>query len=163
MSVDDRLVDIRRARMEDIRQIYALLQFFAGQNLLLGRPLSSLYDHLRDFQVAVAAADSGRVVGVCALHICWENLAEIRSLAIAESFQQRGIGRKLVNACLAEARQLGISRVFTLTYQPAFFRKLAFKHIDKNELPHKVWSDCINCPMFPDCNEEALIRDEENL
>ncbi|MDZ7642293.1 MAG: N-acetyltransferase [Desulfurivibrio sp.] len=152
---------IRRARMEDIRQIYALLQFFAGRNLLLGRPLSSLYDHLRDFKVAVAAAEPGQVVGVCALHICWENLAEIRSLAIAESFQARGLGRELVHACLAEARELGISRVFTLTYQPAFFSKLGFKSIDKNELPHKVWSDCINCPMFPDCNEEALIRDEE--
>ena len=154
---------IRSARMEDVRAIYALLQFFAGKNLLLGRSLSSLYDHLRDFKVAEAAADPGRVLGVCSLHICWENLAEIRSLAITESYQGQGIGRALVENCLAEASDFGISRVFTLTYQPGFFAKLKFAPIDKNELPHKVWSDCINCPMFPDCNEEALIWDKEKV
>ncbi len=138
-----------------------MLQFFAGKNLLLGRSLSSLYDHLRDFKVAVAAGDEGRVLGVCSLHICWENLAEIRSLAVADDVQDRGIGRALVSACLAEARQFGITRVFTLTYQPEFFKKMAFRPIDKNELPHKVWSDCINCPMFPDCNEESLIWEAE--
>ncbi len=154
---------IRNARMEDVRAIYALLQFFAGKSLLLGRSLSSLYDHLRDFKVAEDAADPGRILGVCSLHICWDNLAEIRSLAIAEGFQGRGIGRTLVEKCLAEASEFGISRVFTLTYQPGFFAKLKFTPIDKNELPHKVWSDCINCPMFPDCNEEALIWDKEKL
>ncbi|ADH86356.1 N-acetyltransferase [Desulfurivibrio alkaliphilus] len=148
---------VRAARMDDVRAIYALLQFFAGRNLLLGRSLSSLYDHLRDFKVAVAADNDRQVLGVCSLHICWENLAEIRSLAVAESFQQGGVGRALVLACLDEARNFGISRVFTLTYQPEFFKKINFRPIDKNELPHKVWSDCINCPMFPDCNEESLI------
>ncbi|MFU8818681.1 MAG: N-acetyltransferase [Desulfurivibrio sp.] len=154
---------IRNARMEDVRAIYAMLQFFAGRNLLLGRSLSSLYDHLRDFKVAVAAADPHQVLGVCSLHICWENLAEIRSLAIAESHQGQGIGRALVELCLTEARDFGISRVFTLTYQPGFFKKLKFVPADKSELPHKVWSDCINCPMFPDCNEEALIWDKEKV
>lgn len=154
---------IRNARMDDVRAIYALLQFFAGRNLLLGRSLSSLYDHLRDFKVAVAGDDPQQVLGVCSLHICWENLAEIRSLAIAESYQDRGIGRTLVESCLAEARDFGISRVFTLTYQPGFFKKLQFVPVDKSELPHKVWSDCINCPMFPDCNEEALIWDKEKV
>ena len=149
---------VRNARMEDVRAIYALLQFFAGKNLLLGRSLSSLYDHLRDFKVAVNSAGAeSRLLGVCSLHICWENLAEIRSLAVAESFQGRGVGSTLVRSCLAEAQDFGISRVFTLTYQPEFFQKLAFRPIDKNELPHKVWSDCINCPMFPDCNEESMI------
>ncbi len=152
---------IRDARMEDIKGIYFLLQHFANKDLLLGRSLSSLYDHLRDFKVAEVDADDGsgakRLAGVCSLHICWENLAEIRSLAIHEEFQGRKIGRKLVEACLAEAVHFGIHRVFTLTYQPNFFRKLAFRDIDKGELPHKVWSDCIQCPKFPDCNEEALI------
>lgn len=157
--MSDLAFKIRDARMDDVRAIYALLQYFAGKNLLLGRSLSSLYDHLRDFKVA--EDEAGQVLGVCSLHICWENLAEIRSLAIAESFQGRGIGRELVRTCLDEARRFGINRVFTLTYQPGFFGKLAFKPVDKNELPHKVWSDCINCPMFPDCNEEALIWEEE--
>ncbi|TBV81079.1 MAG: N-acetyltransferase [Desulfobulbaceae bacterium] len=151
-------VVVRAARMEDVRKIYALLQFFAGRNLLLARPLSSLYDHLRDFKVALSVgADSGEVLGVCALHICWENLAEIRSLAVVENVHGRGVGRTLVRSCLDNARDLGISRVFTLTYQPEFFKKMGFSPIDKSELPHKVWSDCINCPMFPDCNEESLI------
>ena len=158
---------IRNARMEDIKKIYSLLQHFAQKDLLLGRSLSSLYDQLRDFKVYTEAPITGneaagatadqQVIGVCALHICWENLAEIRSLAVAESHQLHGVGKELVKASLAEAVALGISRVFTLTYQPTFFRHLGFKDIDKGELPHKVWSDCIHCSKFPDCNEEALI------
>jgi len=149
---------IRQARMEDVRRIYTLLQFFAGKNLLLGRSLSSLYDHLRDFKVAFSPkVEPGELLGVCSLHICWENLAEIRSLAVAENFQGQGLGRSLVRSCLNDAQGFGISRVFTLTYQPEFFKKMGFQPIDKSKLPHKVWSDCINCPMFPDCNEESLI------
>jgi amino-acid N-acetyltransferase len=166
---------IRNARMEDIKGIYAMLQHFAQHDLLLGRSLSSLYDQLRDFKVFVdeektnsreernpplITGSGARVVGVCSLHICWEDLAEIRSLAVAESHQGRGIGTKLVQASLAEAVTFGINRVFTLTYQPSFFRHLGFKDIDKGELPHKVWSDCVHCPKFPDCNEEALIWEQ---
>jgi amino-acid N-acetyltransferase len=152
---------IRNARMGDIKKIYKLLQYFAGKDLLLGRSLSSLYDQLRDFSVYVEndvnEPDQEKLVGVCALHICWENLAEIRSLAVADEFHGKGVGRQLVSRALAEADSYGITRVFTLTYQPDFFRKLDFRDIDKSELPHKVWSDCINCSKFPDCNEEALI------
>lgn len=144
---------IRPARMGDVREIHALLQHFSRRGLLLGRSISSLYDHLRDF---VVYEDNG-VQGVCSLHICWEDLAEIRSLAVAEEKQGKGIGEALVQACLREARRLEIGRVFTLTYQAPFFRKLNFVEIDKRELPHKVWSDCLNCPQFPDCDEEALI------
>lgn len=166
---------IRNARMGDIKSIYTLLQHFAEKDLLLGRSLSSLYDQLRDFKVYVdetpgepqaetdgmPAGEGKRLAGVCALHICWDNLAEIRSLAVREAYHDRGIGTKLVEASLAEAIALGIHRIFTLTYQPAFFRRLGFKDIDKSELPHKVWSDCIQCSKFPDCNEEALIWESE--
>lgn len=150
---------IRNATMSDVKPMYALLQNFANQGLLLGRSFSSLYDQLRDFKVCDSGSNDpgGPVLGVCALHVCWENLAEIRSLAVAEQSQGGGIGRSLVESCLDEAEALGITRVFTLTYQPAFFERLGFRPIDKNELPHKVWSDCIQCPKFPDCNEEALI------
>lgn len=149
---------IRNARMEDVRAIYNLLQHFAGKGLLLARSFSALYDQLRDFHVFVQPVDGvDRIVGVGALHISWENLAEIRSLAVDENFQRQGIGSRLVSACLAEAEMFGIHRVFTLTYQPGFFATLGFQSIDKKELPHKVWSDCINCPKFPDCNEEAMI------
>lgn len=154
---------IRDARMDDVKAIYDLLNYFSKKELLLGRSLSSLYDQLRDFKVYVE--DEGqeieKVVGVCAFHVCWENLAEIRSLAVADSAQSKGVGTKLVEACLEEADHFGITRVFTLTYQPIFFERFAFKSIDKNELPHKVWSDCIQCPKFPDCNEEAMIWEKK--
>jgi amino-acid N-acetyltransferase len=151
--------------MGDIKKIYKLLQYFADKDLLLGRSLSSLYDQLKDFSVYVEKAeddqDQEELAGVCAFHICWDNLAEIRSLAVAEGYQGKGVGQQLVDKALTEADSYGITKVFTLTYQPEFFRKLGFKDIDKAELPHKVWSDCINCSKFPDCNEEALIWEKD--
>jgi amino-acid N-acetyltransferase len=151
--------------MGDIKKIYKLLQYFADKDLLLGRSLSSLYDQLKDFSVYVEKVEDDQdleeLVGVCAFHICWDNLAEIRSLAVAEGYQGKGVGQQLVDKALTEADSYGITKVFTLTYQPEFFRKLGFKDIDKAELPHKVWSDCINCSKFPDCNEEALIWEKD--
>ncbi len=149
---------IRPARMSDVRQIHTLLQRFADRGVLLGRSISSLYDDLRDF---IIFEDHG-IKGVCALHICWDDLAEIRSLAVAPDAQGRGIGRALVHSCLDEARSLEIGRVFVLTYQAAFFRKLGFADCDKRDLPHKIWSDCLHCPKFPDCDEEALIWTARN-
>ncbi|MCF6186559.1 MAG: N-acetyltransferase [Desulfobulbaceae bacterium] len=144
---------IRPARMGDVRAIHALLQGFADQGLLLARSISSLYDQLRDFIVY----DDDGVRGVCSLHISWDNLAEIRSLAIAPELQGRGIGARLVRSCLDEAESLEIGQVFVLTYQAGFFRKLDFIDKDKKDLPHKIWSDCLHCPKFPDCDEEALL------
>ena len=148
---------VRPARMGDVKDIHVLLQHYARKGMLLGRSISSLYDQLRDFVVY----DENGIFGVCSLHICWDDLAEIRSLAVAEEKQGQGIGEALVHACLIEAERLGISKVFTLTYQGPFFQKLHFKEIDKRELPHKVWADCINCPQFPDCNEIPLVCDLE--
>jgi amino-acid N-acetyltransferase len=144
---------VRPARMGDVKEIHILLKHFAGKGLLLGRSISSLYDQLRDFVVF----DDNGVQGVCSLHICWDDLAEIRSLAVPEDRQGIGIGEALVKVCLEEAKRLDIGQVFTLTYQAPFFRKLHFAEIDKRELPHKVWSDCLQCPQFPDCDEEAMI------
>jgi amino-acid N-acetyltransferase len=156
---------IRNARMGDVKKIYNLLQYFADKDLLLGRSLSSLYDQLKDFSVYVENAEDDpnkeELVGVCSLHICWENLAEIRSLAVTEEGQGKGVGQQLVNRALSEADSYDITKVFTLTYQPDFFRKIGFKDIDKSELPHKVWSDCIQCSKFPDCNEEALVWEKK--
>ncbi|MBM9605841.1 N-acetyltransferase [Desulfopila inferna] len=151
---------IRYARMEDVKEIHTLLNYYAKKGLLLACSMSSLYDRLRDFVVYVDKED--RILGVCALHITWENLAEIRSLAIQEDYRGRGLGAKLVQQCLMEAEMFGISSIFTLTYQPGFFRKQGFVDIDKRELPHKIWSDCIHCHMFPDCDEEALIFNRED-
>lgn len=146
---------IRNARMDDVKTIHALLNHFATKGLLLGRSISSLYDHLRDF--IVITDESGKIRGVSALQISWDNLAEIRSLAVDEAFQGQGLGAQLVQACLQEAQRLEIGQVFTLTYQAGFFRKQGFTDIDKRDLPHKIWSDCLHCHKFPDCDEEALI------
>ena len=146
---------IRNARIKDVKEIHLLLKHFAAQGLLLARSISSLYDQLRDF--IVFEDDDANIVGACALHIIWEDLAEIRSLAVKEEAQKKGVGRQLVGHCLREAVDLGLDRVFTLTYQAEFFRKQGFVDIDKKELPHKIWGDCIHCTMFPDCDEEALV------
>jgi amino-acid N-acetyltransferase len=145
---------IRNAKMGDVKEIHSLLNHYADKGLLLGRSYSSLYDQLRDFKIYVDSDDT--ILGVCALHIIWEDLAEVRSLAVQEDAQGRKIGQQLVRACLQEAAHYEISKVFTLTYQAGFFRKQGFEDIDKSELPHKIWSDCLNCPKFPDCDEEAL-------
>nr|WP_321468317.1 N-acetyltransferase [uncultured Desulfobulbus sp.] len=145
---------IRPARMGDVRAIHALLSVFASKGLMLPRSISSLYDHLRDF---VVYEEAGAILGICALHICWDDLAEIRSLAVVEERQKCGIGAMLVESCLDEAKSLEISKVFVLTYQAPFFRKFGFVDRDKQDLPHKIWSDCIHCSKFPDCDEDALI------
>lgn len=145
---------IRPARMGDVRPIHGLLTFFASKGLMLPRSISSLYDHLRDF---VVYEEDGVILGICALHICWDDLAEIRSLAVVETKQKSGIGALLVESCLDEAKSLEIKNVFVLTYQAPFFRKFGFQDRDKQELPHKIWSDCLHCSKFPDCDEDALI------
>ena len=121
---------------------------------MLPRTLNELYEHLRDFHVY---EENDSISGVCALHISWDGLAEIRSLAVRQERMKRGIGAELVRWCLAEAAELQVGRVFVLTYQDGFFRKLGFKDTDKKELPHKIWTDCLNCVKFPNCDESALI------
>jgi amino-acid N-acetyltransferase len=121
---------------------------------MLPRALSELYENIRDFWVA--RADDNAVIGCCALHVSWENLAEIRSLAVQNNAKGNGIGDALIKACLNDARELGILRVFALTYIPLYFEKKGFHHLEKDELPHKVWGDCIKCPKFPDCDEVAV-------
>ncbi len=146
---------IRNAKIGDIKAIHGLLSHFAQKGLLLPRSLSDLYDHLRDY--SVIENGSGEIVAVSALHVCWENLAEIRSLAVREDFQGSGIGKSLVEHCISDAITLDIYKVFTLTYQPEFFKKLGFSEVDKSVLPHKIWADCVKCPKFPECDETALI------
>ncbi|MEJ2201621.1 MAG: N-acetyltransferase [Desulfuromonadaceae bacterium] len=144
---------IRKARMTDARSIHALLIGYAQEGLMLSRSLADIYEGIRDFYVFDV---EDQVVGTVCLHICWSDLAEVRSLAVDAAHGGKGIGRQLVEACLQEARGLGIGRVFALTYKPIFFGKLGFREIEKSELPHKIWSDCIKCPKFPECDEVAM-------
>ena len=144
---------VRKAILQDARQIHRLLLNYASNGLVLSRSLMEIFEAIRDFYVFV---EQDRVLGAAALNICWEDLAEIRSLVVDSDYSGRGIGNQLVTACLNEARQLGIGRVFALTYQQAFFEKLGFVVIEKSELPQKIWGDCIKCPKFPECDEIAL-------
>ncbi|RLA78253.1 MAG: N-acetyltransferase [Deltaproteobacteria bacterium] len=146
---------IRKAKIAEAKTIQKLINSFAKEGKLLPRSLSEIYDNLRDFFVF---EEDGRILGVCALHICWEDLAEIRSLAVQEDAWRKGVGRQLVEACLKEAKELGVKKVFLLTYIPSFFRKLGFSEVDKATLPHKIWGDCLRCPKFPYCDEVALLK-----
>lgn len=146
---------VRKAVLNDAPAIHALVEHFAGKGIMLHRPLTEICDQIRDFFVY---EEGGVVAGTCSLHIC-DDLGEIRSLAVKESLTGRGIGRKLVQACLAEGRALGLSRVFALTYKTGFFHKLDFKAVSKEVLPHKIWGDCIKCVKFPNCDENAVIID----
>lgn len=149
---------LRKARISDVKTIHSILMDCSKQELLLPRSYSDLYSHLRDYYV-IAESEGRDILGCCALSIVWENLAEIRSLAIVSSLRGMGWGRKMVESCLSEAITLGIYKVFTLTYQVAFFNKLGFEEISKDVLPQKVWADCLRCPKFPDCDETAMIME----
>jgi amino-acid N-acetyltransferase len=153
---------IRKAIIQDIKPIYKLLSHYGEQGSLLSRPLVELYEHLRDFFVVEGSSPKSPIIGVCALGICWEDLAEIRSLAVAQDQQGKNYGSQLVEICLQEALALGLKRVFTLTYEPDFFSKLGFKEIEKSTLPHKIWADCIRCAKFPDCDEIAMMIEPSN-
>ena len=145
---------IEKARIQDVPQMHRLINYFADKGEMLARSLSEIYENIRDYYVV---RQGERVIACAALHVSWSDLAEIRSVAVADDSQQQGIGDKLVQACLKEASELGIPTVFCFTYQPAFFKRHRFVDIDKMELPRKVWTDCLRCPKFPDCDEVALI------
>ena len=145
---------VEKARISDVSQMHKLINYFADKDEMLARPLSEIYENIRDYFVI---RQDGRMIACAALHVCWSDLAEIKSVAVAEDSQRQGIGEQLVEACLREAKELGIATVFCLTYQPAFFEKCGFSLVEKTELPHKVWGECYRCPKFPDCDEVALI------
>ncbi len=147
-------IEIRKAKISDAKQIYGIIKFYAEKGNMLARPLGHVYENVRDFWVA---SEEGLAIGCCALHIVWGDLAEVKSLAVHETFMHKGLGTKLVKACLKEAKQMKLKKIFALTYKPDFFEKLGFEKITKEELPHKVWGECINCPHFPDCNETSLM------
>lgn len=146
---------IRKARISDIKDMQKLINAFAKQNIMLPRSLNELYENIRDFWVV---EDSKKILGCAALHISWDDLAEIKSLAVAKTKQGRGLGKILVSACLDEAKLMGAKKVFVLTYKPEFFKKFGFKKVKSSNLPHKIWAECINCCKFPDCQEIALLK-----
>ncbi len=147
---------IRKATVKDVPEIRRLINSHADKGEMLPRSLGDTCDNIRDFFIY---EENGVMLGCCALHVTWIDLAEIRSLAVRDDFQGKGVGTALVAACMEDARQLSIGKVFALTYKPDFFRRIGFRRIDKGELPHKVWLECVNCVKFPDCDEVAVIRE----
>jgi amino-acid N-acetyltransferase len=147
---------IRPARVDDVSGIHEQISLYADKGLMIRRTMSELYESIREYFVAVD--DANIVVGCVALHVFWEDLAEIRGLAVSERVHGRGIGRRLVDACWEDARRLGIKSVFALTSAVDFFERCGYQQVDRSELPRRIWSECVRCPSFPECKETALIR-----
>lgn len=146
---------IRKARVSDVVVMKQIISSYSKDELMLARSLSEMYENIRDYYVCEI---NEKVVGCCALHVVWEDLAEILALAVKPECSRKGMGTKLVSACLEDAEDLGMKEVFALTYVPEFFATLGFKIVDKNSLPRKIWSGCLRCPKFPDCNEIAVVK-----
>ena len=147
----------RKPKFADVEDIYALVASYASEGVMLARSRNTLYETLRDM---IVAEDEGRVVGVGALHITWDAMAEVRTMAVAPEFTRRGIGAQIVSRLLEEGRALGVKKFFTLTYRPGFFQTLGFVTVSKDKLPQKIWKECIDCPKFPDCDEIAMEKNE---
>jgi amino-acid N-acetyltransferase len=148
---------IRKATIKDVKAIHGLLSQYGNKGELLSRPLSELYDHMRDFLVYVDEVKD-IVIGCCALQFCWEDLAEIRSIAVDSTHLRKKIGTELIEKSLEEAKSFKITKVFALTYKPDFFKKFGFDEIDRSKLPLKIWTDCVLCVKFPDCDETAMMK-----
>ncbi|MBN1134805.1 MAG: N-acetyltransferase [Methanosarcinaceae archaeon] len=146
---------LRKATVADVEAMKHLINAYAKQELMLARSLSELYDCIRNFFVY---EDNDNIIGCCGLQVVWEDCAEILSIAVRPECTKRGIGSKLLSACLEEGYALGVKKVFTLTYVPEFFEKNGFVQIDKSVLPHKIWSGCVKCPKFPECDEISLVK-----
>ena len=148
-------MEYRKPTFADVEKIYDLVNAYAGDGLMLARSRNSLYEFLRDMIIAEV---DGELIGVGALHMVWDELAEIRTLAVSPKMNRSGVGKTIVNMLIEEGKLLGVNTVFTLTYQPEFFGRCGFEEITKEQLPHKVWKECINCPKFPNCDEIAMMR-----
>ncbi len=147
-------MSVEKAGVGDAVHIHGLVNQFAQRGDMLPRTQAEVYENLRDFFVV---RDRRGLQACVAMHIVWEDLAEVRSLAVREESQAQGLGAVLVRACVEEARALGLARLFALTYRPAFFEKLGFRQADVMTLPRKVWNECYRCPKFPNCNEIAMV------
>lgn len=154
-------ITYRRARPSDTRPILNLINVYSAKGVMLPRPYAQVMDKIRDFVVAVDDTPQGGLKGIVALHVVGEDLAEIRSLAVDEGLQGKGIGKKLLEFCLNDARELRLNRVFALTYQTEFFDKLGFHKVEKLSLPQKIWGDCVHCAKFSDCDEIAVLLNLE--
>ena len=149
------MIEYRKARLEDAERIHELANYYAEQGLMLSRSRHMIYENIRDFTVGT---DDGRIVAMGALHVMWSDLAEVRSVAVDEAYQRQGIGLRIVEDLLAEGKSLGVKKAFLLTYQAEFFSAYGFVLEEKDNMPQKVWMECVNCPKFPNCDEICMTR-----
>jgi len=148
-------MNVRSANVNDVKTIHGLINAFAERDQMLFRSMADIFSNLQNF---IVVEENNQVVGCCALEVIWSDLAEIKSLAVEEKQQGRGVGALLVNAAVEQAKRLGLPMVFGLTLKPQFFEKLGFKLADKNTLPMKVWSDCARCSKQQHCDETAVVK-----
>ena len=165
---EDSQIVIQKAQIRDVEEILELVNGFAASNLMLPRGPQYLYENIRDFVIAsdpnvpVYSLTETRevlnlIVACGSLHVLWEDIAEVRALAIHPDYQHLGLGSKLVEYMKKEARQLGIHRLFTFTMTEEFFSSLGFKKIKRKELPPKVWGECSRCPKYFRCDEVGMV------
>ncbi len=151
-------ITYRRARPSDTRPILNLINHYSTKGVMLPRSFSHVVEKIRDFTVAVDEKDGTTIKSVVALHVVGEELAEVRSLAVDEALQGKGIGKKLLEFCVNDAKEMKLPRIFTLTYQTDFFSRSGFSTVEKLTLPQKIWGDCIHCAKFSDCDEIAMVK-----
>lgn len=154
LEIGDESMKVEKAKISDVPQMHRLINSFGAKGLMLSRSMGELYEYLRDFYVV---REGSEVVGCGALHICWGDLAEIKAVAVAERLQRKGLGVAIVNACIDEARDLGVPEIFVLTYEREFFAKFGFRQVTLMDLPRKVWGECQRCAKYPDCDEIAMV------
>lgn len=149
------MYNYRQAKFSDVEEIYNLIAGYAAQGIMLPKTHNVLYENIREFIVA-EEIDSKKIIGTGALHLTWNELAEVRSMAVHEDYKRHGVGAEIVKKLLEEGKEVGVKKFFTLTYSPKFFQSLGFKTTTKETLPHKIWKECIECPKFPNCDEIAM-------
>ena len=154
-------MNVRRATVADVPKMVDIANDFAEYGLMIHRSRAELYEHVRDFVVAVDESD--HPVGLGGLRVMWANLAEVYALAVSRAAHGRGIGRQIVGRLVDEARELGVRRLFALTYERTFFERCGFSVVDRKTLPLKVWGECIRCPKHEACDEIAVVRELEDV
>jgi amino-acid N-acetyltransferase len=153
----DQKTVIRKARLTDVNEMFRVINYYAEKQLMLPKTQLQLFENLRDYSVAVDTGKPGQILACGALHIYWENLAEVRAVAVAPGNAHRGVGTALVEKLLDEAREMEIEQVFVFTYEPKFFGRFGFIQVEHRAMPLKVYNECFNCPKFNKCDELAMV------
>jgi amino-acid N-acetyltransferase len=153
----DRKLLVRKARLSDVADMHRIINHYAEKQRMLPKTELQLYENLRDYSIVTDGALPDHVLACGALHIYWENLAEIRAIAVDPERAHKGLGTVLVNRLLGEAREWDIAKIFVFTYEPGFFSRFGFAKVEHRALPLKVYNECFHCPKFNMCDEIAMV------